>query len=241
MKRALVTGGTKGIGKAIVQDLLGKGYTVIINYANDDVTANLTYHELIERHPGHISMQKEYLGGHENTLAFCEKIKKITPQLDVLVLNAGQTDRDSFGQTVYQNWLSVFETNLFAPYFIIQELHPIMPQGSAIIFTGSSMGLYPHSLSVSYGVSKAGVHALVKNLVKFLAPFKIRINAIAPGFVDTDWQTQKPEWLKEKIKNKIALHRFCTPQEVSAMAMQIIENDYLNGEIIHLDGGYDFE
>ena len=116
-----------------------------------------------------------------------------------------------------------------------------MPKGSSVLITGSAMGIHPHSISVSYGVSKAAVHSLVKNLVKCLASTELRINAIAPGFVETEWQKEKPEWIKEKIKSKIALKRFCTTEEVGRLAMNIIENEYLNGEIIQFDGGYNFE
>lgn len=240
MKYALVTGGTKGIGKAISFALLEKGYFVIINYSNDDENANLTIKEFDSQYLDRTSLIKEDLSDQKNIKGFCHKIKNLTSQLDVMILNAGKTDRSPFGEIDYQIWLSVFETNLFAPFFIIQELHNIMPQGSSILITGSVMGIYPHSLSVSYGVSKAAVHTMVKNLVKFLAPMNIRINAIAPGFVETEWQKNKPVELKKSITNKIALNRFGTPEEIANSAMFIISNNYINGEILKVDGGYSY-
>jgi len=241
MKYALVTGGTKGIGKAISLSLLAKGYFVFVNYANDENTANTLSEELKLKYLDHFEIIKLDLSKYENVSLLCNKIKNITDHLNVAILNAGKTDRSPFGEVQYQSWLDVFETNLFVPFFIIQELRSIMPVGSSILLTGSSMGIYPHSVSIAYGVSKSAVHALVKNLVKSLIPYKIRINAIAPGFVETEWQKEKPQWLKEKINKKIALDRFCTTEEVGQLAMCAIENQYLNGEIIQLDGGYNFE
>jgi 3-oxoacyl-[acyl-carrier protein] reductase len=241
MKYALVTGGTKGIGKAISFALLEKGYFVIINFSTDDENANLTIKEFDSQYPDRVSLIKEDLSDQENIKGFCRKIKNLTSQLDVMILNAGKTDRSSFGEIDYHTWLSVFEINLFAPFFIIQELHNIMPLGSSIVITGSAMGIYPHSMSISYGVSKAAMHAMVINLVKFLAPLNIRINAIAPGFIETEWQKNKPVELKKSIENKIALNRFGTPEEIANSAMFIISNNYINGEILKVDGGYCFE
>lgn len=241
MKYALVTGGTKGIGKAICQALLEKEYFVLINYANDDETANLIFQELDQQYNDRIKLIKADLSQQKNVVSFCNRVKEITQHLEILVLNVGKTDRTPFGKIDYQSFLNVFETNLFVPFFIIQELYSIMPEESSVVMTGSAMGIHPHSVSLAYGVSKSAVHSLVKNLVKYLMPHKLRINAIAPGFVETEWQKEKPEWIKESIKSKIALKRFCTTDEVAQLAMSIIENQYLNGEIIQLDGGYDFE
>ncbi|HAQ17675.1 MAG TPA: short-chain dehydrogenase [Prolixibacteraceae bacterium] len=240
MKYALVTGGTKGIGKAISQALLERNYFVILNYANDDDSANETYIELNKQYSDQLRIIKEDLSQPENIAIFCNKVKEITKSIEVLVLNAGKTDRSSFGETDYNTWLSVFETNLFAPYFIIQELNSIMPWDSSIIVTGSVMGIYPHSMSISYGVSKAAVHAMVKNLVKFLSPFGIRINAIAPGFIETEWQKNKPDEIKKNIERKISLSRFGTPEEIAEAVIFLIHNKYINGEILKVDGAYSF-
>ena len=157
-----------------------------------------------------------------------------------MVLNAGITYRSPLGESDYQTLLSVFETNLFAPYFIIQELYTVMPEGSSIIVTGSVMGIYPHSVSFSYGVSKAAAHAMVLNLVKYLAPLGIRINAIAPGFIETAWQKNKLTEIRKNIEQKIALKRFGTPEEVAHAANLLIDNKYINGEILKIDGAYSF-
>jgi len=241
MKYALVTGGSKGIGKAISLILLKKGYFVILNYANDDEIANATFLELNKDYTHRVKLIKEDLSQHGNIENFCKKIKEITQHLEVLVLNVGKTDRTSFGKIDYHSFLNVFETNLFVPFFLIQEIYTIMPKGSSIVMTGSSMGNYPHSTSVAYGVSKAAVHALTVNMVKFLASNEIRINAIAPGFIDTEWQKIKSDEIRQNIEKKIALKRFGTSAEVAQATMLLIDNKYINGEILKIDGGYSID
>jgi 3-oxoacyl-[acyl-carrier protein] reductase len=103
------------------------------------------------------------------------------------------------------------------------------------------MGIYPHSVSLAYGVTKSAVHALVKNLVKFLAPYGIRVNGVAPGFVDTEWQKEKPLEIRRSIEGKVSLGRFCEPEEIAEVYKMVIGNSYLTGEIIVVDGGYSYK
>ena len=136
---------------------------------------------------------------------------------------------------------SVVNMNITTPLFLIQRFLPLLKSGSNIIFTGSSMAIFPHSVSISYGITKSAVHAMVKNLVKFLIPFNIRVNCVSPGFVDTEWQKDKPSDVRENIKSKISLKRFATPEEVASVYLFILESHYLNGEIITIDGGYSYQ
>ena len=116
-----------------------------------------------------------------------------------------------------------------------------MKSGSAIIFTGSMMAIHPHSVSLSYGVTKSAVHGLVTNLVKHLEPFGIRVAGIAPGFVDTEWQKTKPTDVRKSIEGKVASHRFASPEEVGQVFKMVAENEYFNGDIISLSGGYSYK
>ena len=100
------------------------------------------------------------------------------------------------------------------------------------------MGIEPHATSLSYGVTKSAVHALTKNLVKFLTPYGVRVNAVAPGFVDTDWQKNKPVEIRRNIEAKVAMGRFCHPDEVAEIYRMLIENNYMNGSVVVVDGGY---
>ena len=109
------------------------------------------------------------------------------------------------------------------------------------MFTGSLLGDIPHATSLSYGVSKSAIHALVKNLVKFMAVKEIRVNGVAPGFIDTEWQKTKAPEIRKRIENKIALKKFGTPDNIRDLVLHIIDNEYINGTIIRIDGGYNFE
>ncbi|OQA88184.1 MAG: 3-oxoacyl-(acyl-carrier-protein) reductase FabG [Bacteroidetes bacterium ADurb.Bin234] len=158
-----------------------------------------------------------------------------------LVFNAGITCRTPFEQISMEEWENVFFGNIHFPVFLLQRILNRIESGGNVLFTGSLMGIYAHSVSLAYGVTKSGVHALVKNLVKFLQPYNIRVNAVAPGFVDTEWQKNKPAEIRKNIENKIALGRFCSPDELSETYKMLIENRYFNGEIIVMSGGYSYQ
>jgi 3-oxoacyl-[acyl-carrier protein] reductase len=113
--------------------------------------------------------------------------------------------------------------------------------GCSILFTGSLMAIHPHSVSLSYGVTKSTVHALIKNLVKFYADKNIRVNGVAPGFIETDWHVGKTKEIRNNIESKIALKRFGEPDEVTDVFMMLIQNTYINGEIVVCDGGYSYK
>jgi len=241
MKYAFVTGSTKGIGKAIGLKLLQEDYFVIFNYANSDADALQLKAELDGEYTDRYKILKLDLSDLSLVKEISEKILEITPKLDLLVFNTGLTDRNTFGEIKEANWMNVFNANLNVPFFLMQSLHEHLNHKSNIIFIGSMLGNIPHSVSISYGVTKSAIHALVQNMVKFLSKDEIRINAIAPGFVDTDWQKEKPAWLRDKIKDKIALQRFAQPEEIAQMCYHIIQNEYMTGQIIQLDGGYNYQ
>jgi len=181
------------------------------------------------------------LSNTDNILFLLSEVKLITESVDVLILNAGKTVRKGLVDMTIEEWESVMAVNITTPLFLIQKFLPLLGRGSNIIFTGSSMAVFPHSVSLSYGISKSAVHAMVKNLVKFLVPFDIRINCVAPGFVDTEWQKDKSPEVRESIMEKISLKHFAKPEEVASVYMFIIDNQYMNGEIITIDGGYSYK
>ncbi len=241
MKFALVTGGTKGIGKAYVLRLLQENYSVIVNYNQDENAAQLLDQELKITYEGRYFLVRHDLSRFEEIDLFCTKVKDFTQVLDLLVLNVGYTDRTSFPGIKPESWQKALDTNLSVPFFIVQNLIDLVPPKGNILFTGSLMGILPHSMSLLYGVTKAAVKALVENLVKFLAEKQIRVNYIAPGFIETEWQKEKPKEIRQNIENKIALKQFGSPEQVADAMMFIVNNEYMNGHSLVIDGGYNYK
>lgn len=227
MKFALVTGSTRGIGKSIADELEKEGYTVFRNGRGEGqeyghyVKADLTTHEGV------------------NTLA--GSILRQTDLLDCLVLNMGSTCRKPMSEITPEDWYEVMDTNLNLPFFLVQKLEGHLAKGGNIIFISSVLSLRPHAVSIPYGVSKAAVNMLAQCLVKEFAERQIRVNVVCPGFIDTQWQKEKPLWLREKIAGKTALGRFGTPREVADICLSLCRNTYINGAVVSVDGGYDME
>lgn len=237
MKYALVTGGTKGIGRATVERLLADGYFVYVNYANDVTAAEAFAEECCSK-----GWQMECIQADVSKMDGVQKVvntiiaKKIV--LDVLVLNAGVTDYAPFGAVSWEVWEKIMNTNLNMPFFLIQGLRDyIAPKGS-ITLISSVMGNYPHGRSVPYGVSKAGVVYLAKLLVKEFSDKAVRVNVVSPGFTETDMQKGKAPDHRLRIENKIGLHRFAEAWEIADMVLAVIHNSYINGANVEVDGGY---
>ena len=240
-KFALITGGTKGIGKAVAQILAKAGYNLILTYGNDVEAAQFVQAEFTERFNTEIFILQADITSEKSIQVIFDFLKSKDIRLFSLIFNAGITSRTRFEEIKQEEWERVFYANVHFPVFLLQKILSRIEIGGNVLFTGSLMGVYPHSVSLSYGVTKSAVHALVQNFVKFMAPYKIRVNAIAPGFVDTDWQKTKPAEIRRNIENKIALERFCDPDELAEIYKLIVENNYLNGEIITVSGGYSYK
>lgn len=240
-KFALITGGTKGIGKAVAQILAKAGYNLILTYGNDVEAAQFVQAEFTEKFNTEIFILQADITSEKSIQVIFDFLESKDIRLFSLIFNAGITSRTRFEDIKQEEWERVFYANVHFPVFLLQKILSRIEIGGNVLFTGSLMGVYPHSVSLSYGVTKSAMHALVQNLVKFMAPYKIRVNAIAPGFVDTDWQKTKPAEIRRNIENKIALERFCEPDDLAEIYKLIVENNYLNGEIITVSGGYSYK
>jgi 3-oxoacyl-[acyl-carrier protein] reductase len=238
---ALITGGTKGIGKSVARRLGKMGYNLLLTYSADTIVAQQTGAELSDECQVEVVSLQADSSDKSAIDTIARHIGENGIQLGVIIFNAGLTCRDRFEDMKYEDWERVFFANVHFPVFLLQRLLGNIREGGNVIFTGSLMGFLPHAMSLSYGVTKASVHALVKNLVKFLSPHGIRVNAVAPGFVDTEWQKNKPAEIRRNIESKIALGRFCDPDELAGVYISLIENSYINGEIIIADGGYSYK
>lgn len=224
MKYALVTGSTRGIGKAVSDQLTENGYTVFRNGRTAD-----------EKYKYYIRAD---LSSLEGVTILADSLLQQTKQIDTIILNVGATCKKPMNEITPEDWLSVMNTNVTMPFFLIQRLAEHITEKGCILFISSAMSLWPHATSIPYGVSKAAVNMLAQALVKEFSAKQIRVNAICPGFIDTYWQKEKPVWLKEKIERKTALKRFGTPEEIADMCMSILKNSYINGTIVRVDGGY---
>lgn len=228
MKNAIVTGGTSGIGLGVAKMLIGKGYYVFATYVGPDFVESIK--NLIPVKIDQTNRTEVY--------QFINEMKDKCDTIDCIVCNAGMSIRKSFTDTTDEDWDRQMEVAVNSHYIMIRELYNIIPNGSRIIFTGSQMAIHPHATVLSYGVTKSAVCALAKNLVKEFEGTGTTVNAIIPGFVETPWQKEKPEEIKQNIYKKTAIHRFASINEVVDAYRFCIENPFVNGSLIEVNGGY---
>ena len=239
-KYVLVTSSTSGIGKSIGKMFLQSGYYVFFNYSKNEENREKLENEITD-YKGRYSIIKVDLSKFNSVDILFDEINKMTNTLDCMVLNTAITNRKSFEDIDIDEWNTVMDTNLNIPFFIVQKFSKMIKNDGRIIFIGALMGILPHAISISYAISKAGFHMLAKSLVKIFKGRNITVNTIAPGFIDTDWQLSKDIDHRKRIEDKIALKRFGTVEEVAKVCIHIVDNQYINGAVINIDGGYDME
>lgn len=239
MKNAIVTGATRGIGLATAEMLLKEGYHVTVTYAYDEVSV-----EPCKVRLSAIGNAFEIVWADQTNKQemkdFATKMQE-KGHIDCIVCNAGMTLRTGLTEIEEEDWERVMQMNVNSNVYLIRDLFDVIPNNSRIVFTGSLMGILPHSVSLSYGVTKAAVMALAKNLVKCFEGTGTTVNAIAPGFVETEWQKDKPLEIRNNIYNKTAIKRFAEPSEIADAIRFCINNAFVNGSIIEVSGGYCFK
>lgn len=230
-KVAVVTGGTSGMGLGVAKMLISKGYYVFATYVGQDFTEKIENYEAIK-----IDHTKR-----EEVYRFINYVKGKTNHIDCLHCNAGMSIRKSFTEYTDKDWDDMMEVAVNSHYIMCREFFPIIPAGSRILFTGSQMGVNPHAMVLAYGVTKSAVHALCKNLVKEFEGTGTTVNTIVPGFVETAWQKEKPEEIKQSIYKKTAIHRFAQIEEIVDAFCFCIDNPFVNGSLIEVNGGYNYK
>ncbi len=239
MKTALVTGASRGIGRAIALKLSQNGYTVFLNSANRKGKLNETA-SVIKSEGG---VCEEFFGDVSDPVfvnKMFEEIRQKYGHLDLLVNNAGISMVGLFTDTTEEDWRKICGVNLDGAINCSREAARLMlPVHKGKMINISSMwGQVGASCEVLYSVTKGGLDALTKALAKELAPSGICVNAISCGVIDTDMNKCFSEEEREELKEEIPVGRFGEPEEVADLLLSLVNgNDYLTGQIIRLDGG----
>lgn len=238
-KIIVVTGSSRGIGAAIVKHLAKLGYTVILNYNKSETSAKNVESELkkqgytVDVFRADVSKPMEA----KNLIDFAiNKYGKI----DVLINNAGICQDKLFTEITDEDWKNMMDNNLNSAFYCSREAakNMIHNKQGLIINMSSIWGLTGGSMEVHYSTTKAGLIGLTKALAKELGPSNIRVNAIAPGIIDTDMNRGYSKEDLEELKNEIPLERIGTANNIAKSVAWLIEDDYTTGEVISINGGW---
>lgn len=241
-KKALVTGGSRGIGHAIVNTILAEGGEVAFTYLQDQSAAEQTVATAAEAHPdqGCRAFQCD-VGDTEAMHELTQQVTEEFGQIDVLVNNAGLTRDATFARMSRQDWDQVIETNLSGMYNATQPLvlEMVKRRSGAIVNMTSVVGVYGNSGQVNYAAAKGGIIGFTKALSAEIAPYGVRVNAVAPGYIATDMLSGvRPEVL-EYAKSRISMRRLGTPEDVAPLVCFLASDQagYITGQIVQVDGG----
>lgn len=239
MSTAIVTGGAKGIGKAIVEELAKNGINLVINYNKSEQAAKDLRQELTQ-HGCNVEIYKADVSKREEAKRLVSFAKEKFGEIDILINNAGIDKWQLFTDITDEDWDEIISCNLNSAFYMTQEVvkDMIHNKKGTIINISSIWGITGASCEVAYSVSKAGMDGLTKALAKELAPSGIRVNSIAPGAIMTDMNKNLTNEEIEEVNNQIPLGRFGTPQEVAKCAKWLVEDSYTTGQIISPNGGW---
>ena len=237
---ALVTGASRGIGRAIATGLARAGATVCINYRQQHERAKETL-QAIEAAGGHAFVHQADVSDRAQADALIGAVVGRAGRLDILVNNAGISREGLFVEMSDGEWTSVLETNLGGVYHCARQgAHHMLRQGWGRIINVSSVLVSRAGRGqVNYAASKGGVNALTTALATELGPRGVTVNAIAPGLIETDMSRPFIGMSASKIREWIPMRRVGRPEEVAALAVFLASEDagYITGQIIAVDGG----
>ncbi len=242
-KVALVTGGSRGIGKAIALKFASEGADVVFTYLSNKAAAEQTEQELGQyghRVKAYASDASSFESAHELVKQVIEDFSRI----DILVNNAGITRDTLLMRMTEQQWDEVLNGNLKSAFNFTHAVVPLMARQRAgsIISLSSVVGIAGNAGQANYAASKAGIIALSTSVAKEMGARNVRCNCIAPGFIDTDMTSSLPEELRKEWAKTIPLRRCGTPEEVANVALFLASDlsSYVTGQVIHCCGGMSY-
>lgn len=235
-KVALVTGGSRGIGKACALELANAGYNVAINYVGNEEASAKTISELKVVGCDAQAFKFDVTNKEAVEAGVAEVVAKYG-KIDVLVNNAGITRDGLFMRMSPENWEAVINTNLNSAYYVSSPVVKLMvkQRSGAIINMSSIVGVYGNAGQANYATAKAGLIGFTKSLAKELASRNVRVNAVAPGFIETDMTKDLP---LDGMAEHIPMKRLGQPQDI-AKAVKFLAEDatYVTGQVLQVDGG----
>ena len=239
MKTVLITGGSRGIGKCIAENLARDGFNVVLNYNKSEKQAKQIKKEL-EEQGINIEICKADVSKREEVKKLIKFTLNKFGNIDVLINNAGIAKLQMFNDITDSDWNEMIGTNLNSVFYTTQEVLPNMihNKNGCIINISSIWGLVGASCEVAYSVSKAGIDGMTKSLAKELGPSNIRVNSIAPGVIDTEMNSNLDNAIKEEIKNETPLNKIGKPVDIYRCVKWLIEDEFTTGQVISPNGGY---
>ena len=239
-KCAIVTGSSRGIGRAIAKKLASQGVNIVLNYRSNDEQAIEVENELKE-----FGVEVLKVKADISKLDEAEKLIKAAKErfnkIDIMVNNAGVTIDKLLIRMKEEDFDNVINVNLKGVFNCLKSIAPVMLRQKCgnIINISSVVGLTGNAGQVNYAASKAGVIGMTKSLAKELGSRGITVNAVAPGFIETDMTQDLNEEYKKKLQEEIPLKRFGAAEDVADVVSFLASDDakYVTGQVIHVDGG----
>ena len=237
---AVVTGASGGIGRACALSLAEQGVRVVVHYNGNKEAAQTTLDMILER-GGQGALIKADISRHEEVTAMFKKIRAAFKRVDVLVNNAGRI-HDGYMLMMSENaFKEVVETNLYGTFYCTQEALRLMyaAKRGSIVNVASTSGTVGSECQANYSASKGAIISMTKTLAREYAGKNIRVNAVAPGFIETGMLKDNHSLYEEKYMGNIPLGRFGQPQEVADVVTFLASDlaSYVTGKIITVDGG----
>ena len=240
-KVVVITGGSRGIGASITKKFAKEGYNIVINYKNNDERANNLKKELEEEYNAKIMVVKADISNEKDVKRLIDETVNAFGTINCLVNNAGIAIDKPFLEKTKDDFINTLSTNLIGPFLTSKYAYNylINAKNASIINISSTNGIdtmYPESMD--YDASKAGLISLTKNLANVYAP-NVRVNSVAPGWVETEMNSDLDKDFMKEEEDKILLGRFAKPDEIASVVYFLSSNEasYIDGEVIICDGG----